>query len=151
MDFLTPKSFETLYSGVKGKSDEELVEMMVDKLEIIAGTYQENVENGGRLGSLLLVIGAQMACDGLEIIPDAKKKALAKVFSDFIDNDDAITEIVSGYKESAFDMLSQITKIFDSDDITKDTFTYLIGVACVGGENKKGLDNVKKLFSAWFF
>ena len=73
MDFLTPKSFETLYSGVKGKSDEELVEMMVDNLEIIAGTYQENVENGGQLGSLLLVIGAQMACDGLEIIPDAKK------------------------------------------------------------------------------
>ena len=136
---------------MKGKSDEELVEMMVDKLEIIVGTYHENVENGAQLGSLLVVIGAQMACDGLEIIPDAKKKALAKVFSDYIDNVDAITELVSGYKEIAFDTLRQITNIFDSDDLAKDTFTYLIGVACVGGENKKGLDNVEKLFSAWFF
>lgn len=150
MDCLTPNAFETLYAEVKSKSDVELVEMLIDKFETIAGIYQANVENGGQLGSLLLVVGAQMACDGLETLSDTKKTALVKVFSDFIDNDDDITSIVFGYKESAFDTLSQITRLFDSDDITKETFLYLIGVACVGTENKKGLDNVKKLFSAWF-
>lgn len=150
MNIFTPKSFNNLLNDVKSKSEEEIIKMMIDKFEIIAGTYQANVDNGGQLGSMLLVIGAQMACDGLTTLSDSKRKALVKVFGDFIENEDQINEIVFGYKEETFDTLSQITKIFDSEDFAKDIFSYLIGVAYVGGENKTGIENVRKLFEAWF-
>ena len=152
MDFLTPYSFDSLYKEVKGKTDNELIEMMSDKLEVIVGTYHVNVQNGVQYGSILVTLGVQMACDGIEkTLTDAKKKAFAKVFSDFLDDESDVSALVLGYKEEMFDTLKQIIKIFDSDDITKDTFLYLIGAACVGGENKKGLDNIKRLLKAWFF
>lgn len=149
MDFFTPNSFDALYKEVKGKTDDELIEMMCDKVKVIGGTYRASVENGEQYGAFLVVIGAQMACDGIETLTEAKKKAFAKVLSDCIDDESEVSALL-GYKEEMFDTLKQIIRIFESDDFAKDTFLYLIGAACVGGENKKGLDNIKRLFKEWF-
>ena len=150
MDFLTPHSYEELVSEIGKKSDEERREIIVDNYDIITGSYAQNFSNGIEMGSIVVLGGLQAAFDKLDVMPSEKYSIGKELFGDVVDNEDELEQVFHGYSGQMEESVCKMMSTVNNDEFQICILEYMISLAFFGGENKAGINNIKKIFESIF-
>lgn len=97
----------------------------------------------------IFVLGACTACIGLTDIDPKKKRLIIELFKDDMDEKTALATVTT-YEPSYPNIVAKVAHMFSQDLAIRTIMNYLVGLACYGVENKKGLVLIERIFRAWF-
>ena len=150
MELLTPHSFGEFVEEIRSKSDEERHAIIIDNYDTITVSYAQSYDNGVQLGSIVVLGGIQAAFDGVEEIPSAKYSIGKELFGDVVNGEDELNQLLHEYSVSMEENICKVIGIVSIEDFQKCIFEYLLSLALYGGENKTGIENIRKIYMSLF-